>query len=137
MIVILAIFNFLFFRILSSAMFDDPLTIWASALTAIVVTTILAFAGPVGVAFSYEKTESGEQLKSINLIGVVVAASIVSCLTAYLIALGFSERLFKDLSYWSRYREFWEQDLFWFCIMISIPVVVQLTIFFYKLKTIE
>jgi H+/Cl- antiporter ClcA len=97
----------------------------------------LAFAGPLGVAFAYEEAESGERLKPANLIGVVIAACIVSCLAAYLITLGFSEPLYKDLSYWNRYRNLWEQEIFWFCIMISIPVVAQLSIFFYKLKAIE
>ncbi len=55
----LVFFLFLFYRILSAAMFDDPLTLWASALTAIVVTVVLLVGGGIGMAFFAEDSDEG------------------------------------------------------------------------------
>ena len=49
MAIIFVFFNFLFYRIVSAAMFDDALTIWASAITAIIVTMLMALAGPIAL----------------------------------------------------------------------------------------
>jgi hypothetical protein len=120
---------------MSAAMFDDPLTIWATAISSIVVSGIVAFAGPTGILFSYEIHEGQERFRSERLVAVIVGSCVVSCIASYLIALGFSERLYRDISGWSRYRDFWEQDLFWFCVMISIPVVSYLTMMFWKINS--
>lgn len=130
MVFFFVFFNFLFFRILSAAMFDDPLTIWASVLIAIVVTVIMAFAGPIGILASYENIDGAEKLSIGRLVLVALGACLASCLVSYLIVLGFSARLYDDISDWRRYRDFWEQDLFWFCIMISIPVIGHLGVMF-------
>jgi len=116
-------------------MFDDPLTIWATAISAIVVSGIMAFAGPAGILFSYEINEGQERFRPERLAAVIVGSSVVSCIASYLIALGFSERLFYDISHWRSRHDFWEQDLFWFCVMISIPVVSYLTMMFWKINS--
>ena len=134
MVFIFVFFNFLFYRIMSAALFDTPLTIWATALTSIVITLFLAFSGPVSILLSYEERDGRDRLRVEKLFCVFVAVCAVSCLAAYLIALGFSQRLYDDISYWRRYRDFWEQDLFWFCVMISIPVVVHLTLLLRQLR---
>lgn len=135
MALIFAFFNFLFFKIMSAAMFDDPMTIWASALTAIVVTMFVTFSVPLGAVYAFKEIEGREQLNPIRFIGVVIATCIASCVAGYLIVLGFSESLHRDVSRWRSYYDFWEQDLFWFCIMISIPVVVHLAIMFRQLRS--
>ena len=132
---IFTFFNFLFYRIMSAAMFDDPLTIWACALTAIVVTLIVSFGGALGVIWA-STDEKGEPIQPYPLetITVFVGLPAACCLIAYLIALGFSDRLYRDISRWSSYEEFYEQDLVWFCVMISIPVLVQLFIIFREFR---
>lgn len=131
MLFVMVFFNFLFFRIMSAAMFDDPLTIWATALTAICVAFVQAIAGPVATA--YAMSDEPDQWKpeyylSVSL--VVIAACGVACLAAYLISLGFSDRLYQDISNWRYRRDLWEQDIFWFCVMISIPVFVHAVLYF-------
>lgn len=133
MAVIFAFFNFLFFKIMSAAMFDDPMTIWASALTAIVVAMFSTFSVPLGAVYAFKDTEGKEQLNPMRFVGLVIATCIASCIAGYLIVLGFSQSLYRDVSRWSSYHDFWEQDLFWFCIMISIPVVVHLVTIFRQL----
>jgi hypothetical protein len=126
-----AFFCFLFYRIMSSAMFADPLTIWASALSAVTTTIIVVLSAPLGIAWAYNEIDDGpKRLRIARLAMALVAAAAVSCLSCYLIALGFSDRLYQDLSYWSSRRTLLEQDLFWFCVMISIPVVVHMMVVF-------
>ena len=137
MVVVHAFILFLFFRILSAAMFDDPLTIWASALSAIVVTIIMAVAGPFGIAAAYTEINGKERLRIERLRAVAMVSCAAGIIAAYLIALGFSERLYRDISRWPSYREFWEQDLFWFGAMISIPVVSHLSWFYWKFASTE
>jgi len=122
---------------MSAALFDAPLTIWATALTSIVITLIMAFVGPVSILLAYEEKDGRDRLRVEKLFCVFVAACAVCCLAAYLIALGFSQRLYDDISDWRRYRDIWEQDLFWFCIMILIPVVVHLTLLLRQMKGID
>lgn len=134
MLLIMLFFNFMFYRIMSAAMFDDPLTIWATALTAICVVMVQAFLGPIGLLYATDGEDGDERTSYLRLSGIVVVACSLSCIVAYLIALGFSARLFDDISYWQYRREFWEQDIFWFCIMISIPVFVHAVSFFCRLS---
>lgn len=131
---VLFFFNFLFFRIMTAAMFDDPMTIWASAISAIVVTALIVFAIPFGIQFSLTVQSGVETFDTMKLIAVVVITAAISCVAAYLIALGFSEQLYNDISRWRRYRDLFEQDLFWFCTVISVPVVMQLGVQFWRLK---
>jgi len=135
MAIIFIFFNFLFYKILSSAMFDYSLTIWASALTAIVVGIITVFSGVFGTVYSFRENEDGLEFAPERAIAIMIGASIVCSFAGYLIALGFSERFYREISHWSSYRSvgFWEQDLFWFCIMISIPVISQLSLVFWRL----
>lgn len=63
---------------------------------------------------------------------VVVAVCAVSCLAAYLITLGFSQSLYKEISHWSRFKDPIEQDAVWFFVMITIPLVVQMTLYYWQ-----
>ena len=137
MAIVFVFFTFLFYRIMSAALFYDPLTIWGSALIAIVVTIFLTLAGPAAAVFSYVVSEGRRRVRPLRFSGVVIAGCATSCLAGYLIAFGFSERLYQDISHWSRYDEFWEQDLFCFLVMISIPVVVHMIILLRQFKEVE
>ena len=135
MAIVFVFVNFLFYKILSTALFDDSLTIWASAITAIIVTLIVAYSGAFGFIFSSKEVSDGKTgLDPLRVGLIIVGACILSSIAGYLVALGFSDRLYSDISRWTRYRDFWEQDLVWFCIMISIPVIVQLCLFFWKIS---
>jgi len=122
---------------MSAALFDDPLTIWATAITSIVVTAIMFFAIPIGIMLSYEEKSGKEYLRVEKLFCIFVATCFSACLAAYLISLGFSQRLFDDISDWRRSRDFFEQDLIWFCVMIVIPVFVHFVSTFRNFRGVD
>ena len=135
MVIVLAIFGFLFYRIMSAAMFDDPMTIWACIICALISTGIAAYAGVVGLLWAGDEKPTGEfKLNGFKFLCVTVAACLIASIAAYLIVLGFSQRLFDDISRWSYRDEFYETDWFWFVVMISIPLVVHLALFYKNLK---
>jgi len=138
MVVIFAAFNFLFYRIMSSALFDDPMTLWACAISAILTTAISAYASITGLLWAGSEDETGNfsvSLPKYLVVALVAAAS--ASLAAYLITLGFSKNLYDDISRWSYRDEFYETDWFWFVVMISIPVVSYMALFYRNLKGSE
>lgn len=134
MAVFLVFFNFLFYRIVSAAMFDVPLTIWASVLIAISSTLISAYSGVLGAIYGFGKEDAADVYVLEKLAVVTLGACFLACLSSYLITLGFSSKLFEDISDWHSYRDLFEQDLVWFCIMIAIPVFTHLVFFFRKMR---
>ena len=135
---IFAAFNFLFYRIMSAAMFDDPMTLWACGISAIISTLIAFYAGVVGLIWAGSENEEGQfSINSAKYAVLSLAAAGTASLAAYLVALGFSAKLYRDISRWSYRDEFYETDWFWFVVMISIPVIVHLALFYRNLKGSE
>lgn len=125
MAIVMAFIYFLFYRIVSAAMFDDPLSLWACALTSIVVVITIAVGTTAGYLLAVDIRDGQERVRPFVLLMCSVPTSIASCIAAYLIALGFSASLYQDISRFRNYRAIYEQDIFWFCCMIAIPIFVH------------
>jgi len=127
MIVIFAFFAFLFYRIMTAAMFDDPMSIIACLLAAVVNTAMLFFGTAVAAGWAADGTDPdgiGFNLwKALLGLASVVGVSFGA---AWLISLGFSEEFYREISRSGYYRqEFYEQNWFWFFIVIAIPSIVH------------
>ena len=89
-------FNFLFYRIMTAGMFDDPMSIIACLLVAGVNGFIVFFGTAFGVARAATPTPSDPLAYSMPMAVVSLVAIIAASFgAAWLIALGFSEEFYK------------------------------------------
>ena len=139
MIFAFGFFIFLFYRIMTAAMFDVPMSIIACLLAALVNSAIALFGTGLALVWALDQQKGKDPglaiLKAIFGCLVVVALSFAA---AWLISLGFSERFYEKVSHARYYRQApFEQNWFWFLIIVAIPTIVHYVINFNALRKID
>ena len=121
-------FSFLFYRIMTAAMFSDPMSIIGSALCGL-LTTVILMVTTVYYGFALGRSVAQEErggsalwLRGTMFLPMIVAA-MSNLAAGFLISLGFSERLYNDITRYSSYRDWIQQDWFWFVLIMLIPII--------------
>ena len=132
-------FIFLFYRIMTAAMFDDPMSIIACLLAASVNSAIALFGtGFAAVWALNQRDDKDPQLMVMKAIFGCLVVVALSFAAAWLISLGFSERFYERVSHVRNFRrEFYEQDWFWFLVVVAIPTTVHYAITFNTLRKLN
>jgi hypothetical protein len=129
MVIVFGAVCFLFYRIVTAAFFDEPLSILACLIGGI-ISAVVAFGYSIfsGVAvgkLAFSRRFHRSRKTVLEAIAVPLVVSVVTNVgQLYLVSLGFSERFFQQI-HRSGYRdEFYETNLFWFIVVGAIPLAL-------------
>lgn len=116
MLPITAFLSFIFYRVLSTYLFDTPISVLASAIMG-VITAFVA----LGLTLAYARIlERRHQPFGIYVGGALVVAIAANALVGWLIVQGFSPDFTKRFGWYGH-----ESDWIWWLVLAAIPLMAH------------